>query len=457
MPERFLLRGCVCQSLAENDCFGYFLTGGLNVGGQTKSGMYKWVLLGMLWVAYFLQQGTRQIYNAILPQIQNDFAVDSVKIGLVATLFTFAYGLCVPLSGILGDMVSRKKIVVVGVLVFSFGIFFSGAAATIGMIILTYGLVNAVGQSFYYPPSSSLLGQAHDKTRSTALSILQTAQYAGIVICSCVAGYLADLKTVSVPECLAGVFGAEMAGWRVPFYIFGAIGIVWAVFLTFFMRDAEHVHAENGAGSPKFAEVLKSVCSRPSAVLLAGVFGLLVYVDIGMKTWMPTYMDETFFGNLTSANFNFVVWVYGGAFLGVVVGSRICDRLFARFKHIRFSLNLFGFLLMTPFVVLSANTGALGVCKAALLFYGFFKGVCDSCIFASVMDVVPERYRASGMALMICGGFFIGSTSSTILGFIRDHFSLSAGISSLGFFCLVNVVILATIVQFFFHRDHVSA
>ena len=116
--------------------------------------MYKWILLGFLWGAYFLQQGTRQIYNAILPQIQSDFGVDSVKIGLVATLFTVVYGICVPFSGVLGDIISRKKIVVAGVMVFSFGIFFSGAVATIGMMVITYGLINAVGQSFYYPPSS---------------------------------------------------------------------------------------------------------------------------------------------------------------------------------------------------------------------------------------------------------------------------------------------------------------
>ena len=31
-----------------------------------KTDMYKWILLGFLWGAYFLHQGTRQIYNAIL-------------------------------------------------------------------------------------------------------------------------------------------------------------------------------------------------------------------------------------------------------------------------------------------------------------------------------------------------------------------------------------------------------
>ncbi len=425
---------------------------------EQQSGMYKWILLGFLWVAYFLQQGTRQIYNAILPNIETDFGVDSIKMGLVGTLFTIMYGLCVPFSGVLGDVISRKRIVVVGVLVFSTGIFFSGAVATIGMMILTYGIINAVGQSFYYPPSSSLLGQAHNDTRSTALSILQTAQYAGIVICSCVAGYLADLKTVQMPDFLSGVIGEQVAGWRLPFYIFGAIGIVWAFCLAFFMKDAKQEVSTNGEEKATFLEAFKVVFARPSALLLAIVFGFLVYVDVGFKTWMPTYMAETFFdGNLTSANSNVVIWVYCGAFVGVMIGSRICDMFFSKIKNIRFSLNLFGFFMIAPFLFLSANTDTLSVCKASLLLYGIFKGICDSCIFASVLDVVPARYRASGMGLMICGGFIIGSTSSTILGFIREAYSLTAGISSLSIFCLINVIVLFVIIKCFFKRDYVES
>ena len=50
------------------------------------------------------------------------------------------------------------------------------------------------------------------------------------------------------------------------------------------------------------------------------------------------------------------------------------------------------------------------------------------------------------MGLMICGGFCIGSTSSTVLGFIREAASLTAGISSLAVFSLLNVAVLLLLV-----------
>jgi predicted MFS family arabinose efflux permease len=265
---------------------------------------------------------------------------------------------------------------------------------------------------------------------------------------------LADLKSVQLPDIFSGVIGTEVSGWRLPFYIFGAIGVIWAICLAIFMKDAKQ--GEQG-DKASFTDALKAVCTRPSALLLAVVFGLLVYVDVGFKTWMPTFMAENFFdGKLTSANSNFVGWVYAGSFVGVLVGSRICDKLFKKIKNIRFSLNLVGFALLTPFLLLSANTEILATCKIALLCYGFFKGICDSCMFASILDVVPTRYRASGMGIMICGGFFIGSTSSTVLGLIRDTAGLTTGISSLGIFSLLNVVVLLVIIKFFFKKDYVG-
>lgn len=96
---------------------------------EKSNEIYKWVLLGLLWVAYFLQQGTRQIYNAVIPQIQSDFGVDSVHIGLVATVFTFTYGICVPLAGIASDIFRRKWVIVIGVGLFSLGIFFRRSQA----------------------------------------------------------------------------------------------------------------------------------------------------------------------------------------------------------------------------------------------------------------------------------------------------------------------------------------
>ena len=41
---------------------------------------YKWVLLVFLFVAFFLELGSRQLYNAVLPQIRLEFLRHGVKL-----------------------------------------------------------------------------------------------------------------------------------------------------------------------------------------------------------------------------------------------------------------------------------------------------------------------------------------------------------------------------------------
>ena len=67
---------------------------------------YKWWLLAFLFVTFFLEQGTRQIYNAALPQIKLDFAalgVTDTQLGLVGTVFSAVFGLSLVGSGFAAD------------------------------------------------------------------------------------------------------------------------------------------------------------------------------------------------------------------------------------------------------------------------------------------------------------------------------------------------------------------
>ena len=182
---------------------------------------YKWRALALLWVAFFLQQGTRQIFGATLTSIQGSLGASAAAIGAVATVFTFAYGLSVPFAGAAADLFNRKWMVVSGVFVFCLGIFASGFVASLGLMVVSYGILNGFGQSFYYPSATSIIGELHKETRATALSILQMGLYAGIIGCSAASGWLAES-------------GAE--GWRIPFKVFGGIGILWAVVMAFGLR-----------------------------------------------------------------------------------------------------------------------------------------------------------------------------------------------------------------------------
>ena len=399
---------------------------------------YKWLALALLWVAFFLQQGTRQVFSATLSSIQASLGVTAAQIGLVATVFTFAYGLSVPFAGVAADLLNRKWMVVSGVFVFCLGIFASGFVAAIGLLIVTYGLLNGFGQSFYYPSATSIIGQLHKETRATALSILQMGLYTGIIGCSAAAGFLAES-------------GAD--GWRTAFRVFGGLGILWAVALAFLLRDTKP--AESGVArdsdalgsddlrKPTLREAFSVFIANPSAILLAVGLGMMIYVDVGFKTWMPNHMQETFGMAKGSAALNAVLWHYLGAFVGVTLGGRISDRLAAKRPSVRMETNMLGLACAVPFIVWMAYAPSLTACCVAMALFGVFRGVYDSNLMASLFDLIPSRYHASGAGIMLCFGFVFGSTSPVVLGLLKERFSSATGLATLAAFYLAGAAVIA--------------
>jgi len=390
---------------------------------------YKWRALALLWVAFFLQQGTRQIFGATLSSIQGSLGVTAAQIGLVGTVFTFIYGLSVPFAGIAADMLNRKWMVVCGVFVFCMGIFASGFVSCLGLMLVTYGILNGFGQSFYYPSATSIIGQLHKETRATALSILQMGLYAGIIGCSAASGWLAE-------------GGAD--GWRVPFKLFGGIGVAWAVVMVFFLRNTKPDEAQGAAvEKPSLGEVAKAFFGNPSAILLAVGLGMMVYVDVGFKTWMPSHLSSTFDLAKGPAALNAVLWHYVGAFVGVTLGARVSDKLAKTRPSVRMETNIAGLALAVPFIAWMAYAPSLVTCGIAMALFGVFRGVYDSNLMASLFDIIPQKYHASGAGIMLSFAFVFGSASPVILGVLKERFASSTGLATLAVVYLVGAAVIA--------------
>lgn len=410
-----------------------------------ESKNYKWWALGLLWVAFFLQQGTRQLFGPSVPAICASFGVDKVALGVVGTVFAMTYGICVPFAGITADIFNRKWMVTIGVGVFCLGIFLSGFVASIGLLLVTYGILNGFGQTFYYPSATSLISQLHKESRATAISILQLGLYIGIVGCGALAGFVA---------------GRGGESWRTPFWIFGGIGLAWAVALAIFLKDTKPVQVAGAAAKPSIREAVKAVFSKPTAICVILGLAMMIYVDIGFKNWMPSHLQETF-GKacpfLTRwAGLHAVLWHYLGAIAGILVGSRIGDRLVKNRPGIRLELGLAGLGLAIPFIVWMAMTSSFAMCCVAMFGFGIFRGVYDSNFMASFIDVVNPRYHASGCGIMMCIAFLFGSLSSTVLPWLAKALdgNMALSMSSLAGFYLVGVLVILLARVCFLKRDY---
>jgi MFS family permease len=405
----------------------------MSAGGESG---YKWRALALLCAACFLQQGMRQIFPPLASSIGDGFGASAAFRGSVMGMFTLVYALAVPFSGMAGDFLSRKKIVIFALAVFSLGVLGAGWATGILGIMLMYGAVNGFGQSFFYPAATSLVQQLHSERKATALSIMQIALYSGIILFSFASGKILDV----------------CGDWRIPFKVFGVAGVVWALALVFLLRDTKPVAT---AAKPSFGDALKAVFSKPSAILLALGLGMQIFVDVGFKMWLPTYLKETFPGmGAASYGLHAVLWHYLGAFAGVVAGSRIADGLVRGRHGIRMEMNILGLVAGAPFILWMANAGTFNTVCAAMGLFGFFRGVYDSNQFAAIFDVIEPRYRASAMGVMLAFAFAFGALAPVVLGLVKDAFTMSAGLAALSVFFVAGAAFIAAARIFFLKRDY---
>ena len=395
-------------------------------------------------IAYFLAQGTRLIYSAVLPQIKADFAASGVtdaQLGLISSVFTLVFGLAMPFAGLVADLFNRKRVLVFGAFLFAVGIFVSGFAAGLGMLFISYGIINSIGQSLMPPCNTSLISQYHDETRGTAFSIYQTAIYVGIVVCSVVSGYLAQLGE---------------GGWRYAFWIFGAIAVLWAVVIAIFLKDTPQASSDKKVGLDSVKEALQAFLKKPSSLILMAGLGCYFFVTYAFKAWAPIFMIRSFPEmETTQAVFHGVFWFYLGAFFGVTLGGRLSDALKIRRPGIRFEVEFVGLALCIPFILMMAFVHSLPLMILAILMFGFATGVYDSNIYAALFDVINPRFRAVGTGLFGCGGCIVGAFGPTVMGFLNDAFTPRLSMASLAIFAIVGSLAILCARVFTFNKDKI--
>lgn len=402
---------------------------------------YKWELLLILWVAYFLNQGDRQIYSAVMPLIKADLKLSDVELGLVATTFTLLYGAFVPLAGCLGDFVSKKWIVCLSLLTFSVGTLLTGFSGGLVMLIVFRSVATGVGEAFYYPAANALIGHYHRDTRAQAMAVHQTSLYVGIVASSWIAGWVGELH-----------------GWRSTFYSFGFFGVLLAAVVALRLRN-EHrdvVVVEPVREAVRLSAVLRTILRTPTIYFLSVAFGGMVFVNVGWMTWMPTFLYERFHLPLKDAALHAMLYHHIFAFVGVMVGGRLSDRLASKRRSIRMEIEIVGLLLGAPFIWLMGSLDNLTMIYVALAGFGFFRGLYDSNLFAALFDVIPPRYRSSATGLMLSCAFTVGATSPILLGYMKQHIDLGVGLSCLAFVYVFSAAVIFVALRKFFGCDCVG-
>lgn len=408
--------------------------------GFTKKSSYKWEVLLLLWMAYLLNQGDRQVFNTVLPAIRDALNLTDTSVGLIATIFNLFYAVMVPVGGWAGDRFSRKWVTTISILFWSVATAFTGLATSFLWLVVLRSVATGGGEAFFGPANYSLLGQYHTDTRARAMSIHQTAYYVGVILAGWLAGLIADAF-----------------GWKYSFIIFGAAGIVWGLIMVFRLHDKDEAVQVNAVKheKPGFFEGFKTVFTTPTALVLTIGFSCLIFVITGYMTWVPAYLQEEFGQSQAMAGFNSMVYTYVAAFIGVLIAGTLSDKLAARNRSSRMILQAAGLAGGAVFLFFMGVKTSVWLVYLMFVGWGFFRAFFDANTYAVLYDVTPERLHASCSSAMIMTGFAVGAFAPVVLGALKQSMgSLSATFPILGIIWLAGGIMMYVSAKLHYAKDY---
>ena len=253
---------------------------------------------------------------------------------------------------------------------------------------------------------------------------------------------------------------ADHWGWKSAFYGFGAAGILLSVILMFRLKDAPSgfgdVSDSSNRSNVTFKNALSKFFQKPTALFLTMAFAGMVFVNIGYLTWMPTFLHERFHLTLAEAGFASMFYHHLFAFIGVMLGGQLSDRWSPACPKARLGIQAVGLLLGAPFIYCMGQGNTQFYIYIALAAFGFFRGLYDSNIYASLYEVIEPKYRSSTSGIMILFAFLTGAFSPLLLGILKPNLGLSFALSSLFLFYIFASLSIVVALLFFFDRDRIE-
>src|SRR5438445_5350775 len=131
-----------------------------------------WVILVLICRAQFMVILDATIVNVALPSIQKDLGLSQANLQWVINAYTLVFAGFLLLGGRAGDLLGRKRLFLVGLVIFTAASLLNGLATSAGMLI-GFRALQGFGAALISPAALSIISTtfAEGKERARALGV----------------------------------------------------------------------------------------------------------------------------------------------------------------------------------------------------------------------------------------------------------------------------------------------
>jgi EmrB/QacA subfamily drug resistance transporter len=190
-----------------------------------------WALV-LISVAQLMVVLDATIANIALPFIKHDLGISQANLSWVVTGYALAFGGLLLLGGRLGDLYGRRRMFMVGVVIFAIASLLGGLATSEALLLGARGL-QGLGAAIASPAALALITTTFPAgpQRNRAFSVYAAMSGAGAAVGLILGGWLTGLEPT--------FFGHVVEGWRLTFLINVPIGLLAAAAAPRLLAESE--------------------------------------------------------------------------------------------------------------------------------------------------------------------------------------------------------------------------
>lgn len=306
----------------------------------------RYTMISLMLAALLLCYIDRIIVSLAAIEMQVEFGWSDSQKGLVLSTFFLGYVLTQLAGGFLSNRFGGRNVLLIAVLLWSLCTVLTPVAAymSFGMLIVARFMLG-IGEGASFPSAYNLIhAWMPVRERSRSIGAMSAASAVGTVATLLFAGIL-----------------IERYGWPSVFYLFGAMGFVWAAFWLLKVPATPN--------TPDDTEVRPAGEHKPIPwkLLLAHPAVWTVYlaslcagsISFVMASWLPSYYVDMFdFGVAKAGIYSVLPWITVA--FSTMLGGAYADKHIGRGEvriRVRKRVTVFGLIIVA--------TGALGIVVAA--------------------------------------------------------------------------------------------
>jgi sugar phosphate permease len=298
-------------------------------------------------------------------EIAKAFGLSKTAMSLVLSAFAWSYALGQIPAGWLGDRFGPKKVLTVIMSWWSIAAVMTGAA--LGMTSLfSARFLLGLGEAGAFPVAS--------RGMQLWFARAERGRIQGVT-------HFFSRFAVAVTPLVAGTIMLAF-GWRAIFYIFGLLGVVWALAFNLIYRNTPEEHSavnpeelaqirgSNPDGTIRQLSVVrkatpwKRILGSPNMWYIAVGYCCFFFGTNFYLTWYPTYLREYRHLTLQALGIMGSLPLFAGM-AGDLFGGSMSDMVFRRTGNAKFSRRIVaapGFLLAAAFLIPAAMTSSTWTC-----------------------------------------------------------------------------------------------